>query len=185
MPSMVMAKPAARAGVTRSSLGMKSRVTTRPPGASAARSFRSSASFVGGSKWCKKVRDQNDVVARAEIHVERAARQAMNARFDARRARIFLGHFEHAGPVQRENFRVRVVLRDGDAEHAVARGEIEHFPFLARCRRRIRGRHLFGHRRASSAPWTARTRPRRDFPARPSLRPASAGWPVRIASARS
>ena len=48
--SMIRLKPAAVAGVTRSSFGTNSTVTARPFGASAAFTFFSSFSIVGGSK---------------------------------------------------------------------------------------------------------------------------------------
>jgi len=48
--SMIRLKPAAVGGVTRSSFGTNSTVTARPFGASAACTFRSNFSIVGGSK---------------------------------------------------------------------------------------------------------------------------------------
>ncbi len=52
--SIVIAKAAGMGGDTRSGLGTNSSVAARPPGLSAARTFFSSPTFVGLSKWCRK-----------------------------------------------------------------------------------------------------------------------------------
>ena len=54
-PSIIMLNAAGVDGEIRSSLGMNSSVTARPPGARAAWTLRRNFSLVGASKWCRKL----------------------------------------------------------------------------------------------------------------------------------
>ena len=100
----------------------------------------------------QEVREQHDVVARAVVHFKGAAFNRAVASAHARAARVLFSHLKHVRPVHRRHLRVRVLPRDGDPEHAVARGDVEHLqpraaPVGQKLRYRLRGhRHHRRHR---------------------------------------
>ena len=69
----------------------------------------------------QEVRQKHYVVAFAEVCVEGAALNRVVALGDSGGARVLLRHFEHGGPVERVNGRLRKASREGYAVEAVAR----------------------------------------------------------------
>ena len=85
-------------------------------------------------------------------------------------ARAFSSPPQHRRPVQRENFGVWIALGEHDCR--TFRGRAAYRALSISCRRAHRGPARFLPRRAPpSAPSSAQTQPRWDFPARWTLRP--------------
>ena len=80
----------------------------------------------------EKIRQQYDIIGTTPSGVEGAARQQRMALGDAGASGILRGDGQHVRPIQRCDAGVGITLRDGDAEQAVARGDIQNAQRLPR-----------------------------------------------------
>jgi len=81
----------------------------------------------GGVEVVEEVGEQDDVVVLAEVDVEGAAGEELVAIEAVEPGGVFFGDVEDGGPVLSGDGGARVLLEEGEAEHAVAGGDVEDF----------------------------------------------------------
>src|SRR5207247_1382774 len=83
--------------------------------------------FTGGLvEMMQEIRQKYDFVVIPEIRVESAACNGLVAGADPFRLRIFNSDLQNVGPVQGDNFRFRILLRESNAEFAMPRRDVQH-----------------------------------------------------------
>src|SRR6266851_10388893 len=94
----------------------------------------------------KEIRQQDDVVARAVVNIERAARLGLIAIRDSRSLRVFVCNFQYVWPIDGSNLGLRISLCERKAIQAMTGGDIENPYLVARVWIGKLGQQLRGHR---------------------------------------
>ena len=76
--------------------------------------------------------EQNNVVVGPVINVEGAAGYRVVAIRSAEELRIFFGDHKHVGPIDRRDFGLRILLREGQAEQPMTSGDVQYSQRLIR-----------------------------------------------------
>lgn len=73
----------------------------------------------------KKIRDEHDIVILSQIDLERASRNHAKAIRETGGLCVSARYFQHRRPIERNELRLRILLRDRDSIYSVPGGDVE------------------------------------------------------------